>query len=346
MRHSKIVLVIVLTLTTVAAAAEPPTGLTREQAEIEGIDLVTPGLAPAAVEPVPATAPPKGSLQLDLLLIPDSTADTIMAFDPTTGNLINQNFIVDFGATPNFQTPICAILNHDATGILVSDQLSDVVFEFDLAGNYVGIFAPAGGPNTAILDNIRGISLRANGNLLVTVGSGTNAGAIAEFDTSGAYVGNFIAPGLGGITSPFDVYYQPTAVMVNEITNDQVLEYDGSGGFVGVLTPVNNFPEQITRAADGNYLVANFGGTQEGILDIQPDGTVVAVYDPTVEGGYRGVYELPSGNLLVTTGVGVYEITRAVPSTIVETKITGVSARFVSYTEEPVPVELQSFSAE
>jgi hypothetical protein len=341
MHNRRLIAAVVIGLIAAVAAAEQPAAMTREQAEIEGIDLGVPARAqaPDAVGSQPG-AEPKGTVQLDLLMIPDSTADTVMTFDPTTGALINAAFINGAGI---FATPVCAILNHDATRILVSDQIGDVVYAFDLTGVYQGIFAPAGGVNNAILDNIRGISLRPNGNLLVTVGSGTNAGAIAEFDTAGNSVGNFIAPGLGGITSPFDVHVQSNIVMVNEITNDQVLQYDGAGAFVGILAPVNNFPEQITRAGNGNYLDANFGGTQEGILEIQPDGTVVAIYDPTVEGGYRGVYELGNGNLLVTTGVGVYEITRAVPSVIVDTKITGVSARFITYTEETVPVELQTF---
>ena len=47
--------------------------------------------------------------------------------------------------------------------ILVSDQVKDVVQEYDLEGNYLGVFAPAGGVDNAILDNIRGIALAPNG---------------------------------------------------------------------------------------------------------------------------------------------------------------------------------------
>ena len=106
---------------------------------------------------------------------------------------------------------------------------------------------------------------------------------------------------------------------------------------------VQNHAANLMPLANGDLACVWFGGTQEGILDVQPDGTVVGIYDAVAEGGYRGVWELANGNLLVTTGVGVYEITRAVPSVLVDTKITGVSARFIEYTEEQVPVELQSF---
>lgn len=58
----------------------------------------------------------------------------------------------------------------------------------------------------------------------------------------------------------------------------------------------------------------------------------------------RGISLRANGNLLVTNGDGVHEITRS--NTLVETKISGVSARFIEYTLEPVPVELQAFEVE
>ena len=108
-----------------------------------------------------------------LLLVPESTNDRVMAFDPTTGDLVDANFVPS--DPTNLSTPIHAILSAGGDSILVSDQLNDVVQEYDLDGNFLGTFAPAGGPNPTILDNVRGIALRSNGNLLVTVGSGANA---------------------------------------------------------------------------------------------------------------------------------------------------------------------------
>jgi hypothetical protein len=266
-----------------------------------------------------------------------------MAFDPVTGNLIDADFIPSDPA--HLQTPIHAILSDGNDSILVSDQLEDVVQEYDLDGNYIGVFAPAGGVNTAILDNVRGISLRANGNLLVTVGSGANADAVAEFDTSGASLGNFVANGAGGLDSPFDVLMAFDA-LVPGITSDAVHRYDlSTGAYLGDLAPVDSFPEQLAIAAsNGNVLVGNFSGTQEGVMEFQPDGTLVGIYDPASLGGYRGVYELPNGNILTTNGDGVHEIDRS--GNLVETKISGVSARFIELISGAVPVELQTFTVE
>jgi hypothetical protein len=132
---------------------------------------------------------------------------------------------------------------------------------------------------------------------------------------------------------------------VGGITSDIIHRYNvATGAYIADLIAINNFPEQINLAANDNFLIANFGGTQEGIVEVQPDGTLVGVYDVPTLGGYRGVWELPNGNLLVTNGSGVHEMTRS--NTLVETKISGVSGRFIEYTREPVPVELQAFSVE
>jgi len=262
-----------------------------------------------------------------LLLMPDSNADRVIAFDATTGNLVDPDFIPP--DPTNLSTPVNAILSASGDSILVSDQVKDVVQEYDLNGSYLGVFAPAGGANPAILDNIRGIALRPNGNLLVTVGGGSNANSVAEFDTGGNYLGNFVAIGAGGLDSPFDVYLRGADWIVGGINSDAIHRYDLNGAYIANLAAINSFPEQLAQAANDNVLVANFSGTQEGIVEYLPDGTLVGVYNAGTLGGYRGVYELPNGNLLVTTGTGVYEIDRV--GNVVDTKITDVSGRFLEW---------------
>ena len=298
------------------------------------------GLSPdPSVLPVPdpeAGAVARGMLPTTgLLLVPESSNDRVMAFDPMTGDLVDPDFIP---ADPdNLSTPIQAILSADGASVLVSDQLDDVVQQYDLDGNYVGIFAPAGGPDNSILDNIRGITLRPNGNLLVSVGGGGNDDAIAEFDTAGNYLGNFVANGSAGLNSPFDVIeveFTAGSLVAGEflvpgITSDAVHHYDADGGPLADLAPIDSFPEQLQQIAGGNVLVGNFTGSQEGVVELDPDGGVVGVYNPASIGGNRGVYELPNGNILTTNGGGVHEIDRA--GALVETKISGVSARFITF---------------
>lgn len=272
-----------------------------------------------------------------LLLIPDWTNDRVMAFDPTTGDLVDANFIPT--DSTNLTSPKSAILSASGDSILVADQLEDVVQEYDLNGNYLSVFAPAGGANTAILDNILGMALRPNGHLLVTVTGGSNQDSVAEFDMDGNYVGNFIANGAGGIDGPFDVYQRESDWLVSSITSDDINRFDlTTGAFIAELAPINAFPQQLAQASNSNILVGNFSGTQEGVVELTPAGTVVDIYDPPGLSGYRGAYELPNGNILTTNGSGVYEIDRS--GNLVDTKISGVSAQYIELVQPGPKIRL------
>ncbi|MFU8771723.1 MAG: hypothetical protein ACNA8H_04795 [Anaerolineales bacterium] len=266
-----------------------------------------------------------------VLLIPDSTNKRIMVFDPASGDLIDPDFILLEDEPTG--TIIHAILGPEGDSLLISDQTRDVVHQYDLEGNYLGIFAPAGGADTDILDNIRGISLRPNGHLLVTTSAGGNAHAIAEFDTQGEFLGNFIDNGSGGLDSPFDVYGRvETDWLVSSINSNQVLQYEwDTGDPIGEFAPISSFPQQILQIENTNVLVGNFSGTQ-GVYEFMADGTLVDIYNPAGVSNYRGVYELLNGNILTTTSGGVFEINR--DGELVETKYSGQS-RFIEFVQLP-----------
>lgn len=315
---------VVLVLTVLLSFLTAAPGLASVADEAAGSESVT----PQVTEPDPvARALARGMMQTGVLLVPESTNDRVMAFDPTTGDLVDPDFIPADPA--NLSTPIHAVLSADGTLVLVSDQIDDVVQSYNVdTGAYVGVFAPAGGANTAILDNIRGIAVRqSDGHLLVSVGGGANADAIAEFDTSGNYVGNFVANGAGGLDSPFDVTAFGADWLVGGIDSDAIHRYDAAGSPLANFAAINTFPEQIAVTGGGNVLVANFSGTQEGVVEYSSAGSLIGIYDPASLGGYRGAYELGNGNILTTNGSGVHEIDRS--GNLVSTKITGVSARFI-----------------
>jgi hypothetical protein len=343
----RIGLCLVLAASTSVLSAQTPE-IEQEMAGTSPEPGILPVPDPAAHELARGMLPTTG-----LLLIPESSNDRVMAFDPMTGDLVDPDFIP---ADPdNLSTPIEAILSADGSSILVSDQLEDVVQQYDLDGNYVGIFAPAGGVDNSILDNVRGIALRPNGNLLVSVGGGANDDAIAEFNTAGNYLGNFVANGAAGMNSPFDVFevlfsggvLSTGEWLVPTSSSNAVHHFDANGGPLADLAAIDNFGEQARQIANGNVLVGMFIGAQEGVLELDSSGGVVGVYNPASVGGNRGVYELPNGNILTTNGDGVHEIDRA--GALVESKITGVSARFITFVsgEEPAPpvVEIPTLGA-
>ncbi len=261
-----------------------------------------------------------------ILLIPDSSGDRVMGFDPISGDLIDANFIPPH--SDYLSTPIHIVMNAEGTGLLITDQLADLVQKFSFDGVYEGIFAPIGGVNNNILDNIRGMYIRDDGHALVTVASGGNAHAIAEFDTDGNYLGNFIDNNAGGMAGPWSIIYRPDFddYLVSTSTSNAIHRFDSDGISLGYFVPSLNFPEQLYETSEGNILAATFS-TPSGVYEYDSSGTQIGYYG--VVTGLRGVYELGNGNILVTNGSGVYEIDRN--NTIVDTKITGVNARFISF---------------
>src|SRR5690606_21600469 len=148
--------------------------------------------------------------------------------------------------------------------------------------------------------------------LWVTVAGGANAGAVAEFDMDGNYLGNFIEPGT--ITSPWAVVLRESDVLVPDSGDDSIKRFDYDGNFLGVFHQsdgVNgiDFPQQAILSASDDVLAAGFSSPSGAYEFDGATGDQIGYYD--VVSGLRGIYELPSGNLLVTNSTGLHEITRS-----------------------------------
>jgi hypothetical protein len=255
-----------------------------------------------------------------------------MAFDPATGNLIDADF-VPFNEAANLGTPIAMIPSPGQDALLLSDQLRHVINEYDLEGNWQGVFAPAGGPDTSILQNIRGIHVSPEGTVLSTVAAGGNAQAVAEFDAEGNFLGNYIENGAGGLNSPWSLVFRDGDVLVSASGSSAIHRFNPDGTPTGELFfgPIG-FPQQMQELPNGNILVAQFttvGGMSPGVWELTAAGELVDIH--TGVGGNRGVFELPNGNILTTNAGGVHEIDRS--DNLVETKISGVGARFITHVQ-------------
>lgn len=299
-------------------------------------------------EPLPAVLPTQDPIEharalamlnsAGLILIPDTTNRRVMAFDPATGDLVDANFVPP--DPDNLDLPINAILSAGGDTILVSSYNDDLIQEYDLLGNYLGHFAPAGGADPSVLDTPRGMELRANGNLLVTTSLNPELDLVAEFDTSGNYLGAFIADGAGGLDSPYDIFGRASDWLVGGATSDMIHRYDLAGAYLDDLAAIDNFPQQIIGTISGNLLVADFSGTQEGVIELTAGGALVNNFNP-LENGQRGVYELPNGNILTTSGTSaegaVYEIDRT-SGAVVDTKVSGLTARYIEFVKSNAAV--------
>jgi len=268
---------------------------------------------------------------LGLLLVPNSTNKTVMAFDPYDGALIDEYF---FPISPgSLSTPIHMLWNHEQTSLLVSDQLKSVVQQFTEQGVFEETFAPAHGEDPSILANIRGMYMHDDGQLLVTVAGGGNANAVAAFDTEGNFTGNFIDNHTGGLEGPWSIVYRQSHndYLVSADGSNGVLRFNTDGEFLDMFATELGFPQQIQVLLNGNVLIANFGvEPPSGILEYCSEGSLLNHYDAME--GTRGVFELGNGNLLVTTAGGVHEISRN--NQLLETKISG-NARHITHITPP-----------
>ena len=306
---------------------QPAFAQSAAELEAQGIDPVQPVKTKAEPAQKSGKAIPPGGL----LMIPESGEDRVVAFDPQTGDLVEEYFIVDDPTKDFFSTPIQLIQSPDKTKLYVSDQLKDHIVEFDIDGNYVGVFAPAGGANPDTLNNVRGIEFLAGTNHVLA--SDGSHDAIIEFNGNGHMVGNFTTP---GFVDPFDILYWETKdqYLVCDISqpqaNDAVKIFDNTGNYVSDLITGISFPEQVAIAPGGNILVATFS-SPSGIYEYTSDGTFVGYYD--VVSSCRGVHELPNGNMLVTSGDGVYEVSKSNTIVSIKYQVGGANFRFISFVE-------------
>lgn len=278
------------------------------------------------------------NMAVSFVMVLESTNDAVMTFNYNDGSLINPAFIL--GGNPNLSTPIEPLLTPNAT-ILVSDQLTDNIVEFDTLGAFIRIFF---GGNTTVLDNCRGIELRpGNTSLVAAIAGTTNQDAIAEFDlTTGNYLGNFIAPNAAQMDGPWDIVFRTSDCLVTGEASDNVVKYDLSGNYIGNFFSPLNFPEQLYKTTSGNIIVAVFS-SPSGLYIFDSNGTQLNYFSSVT--GLRGAFQLGNGNYLVTNGTGVYVLDQNTGA-VLSTPVSGVSGRSAhEYDLSIVPVELTSFTA-
>ncbi|MGH9382510.1 MAG: BACON domain-containing protein, partial [Thermoanaerobaculia bacterium] len=263
-----------------------------------GIELSEP--LPPDRRPRARGTSPNDVLQDGALIVPNTTLNFIVALDPETGDVVDPA-LIDISAFSGARRE--ALLHPDGERVLLTAQTGDVVHAFSVEdGSYLGVFAPAGGADTSILNNVRGMAFHpVTGNLLVTSADDPAADRIVEFDLEGNFVGVFIDGAANGLTSPWDLLVRESDILVtNFLSPAGVQRYDFDGNFLDIFADLTGAPAQMAFAANGNILVSSLS---DGLYELDPDGNLVANYKGTVT-SQAGVYELPNLNFLVTGSVG------------------------------------------
>ncbi len=235
------------------------------------------------------------SAQPPAVMMPDSTNNRIVLFDPFNGSVVNSNYF----PLPASTTPIHAMqVNNE---IWVSMQVGDRVERYSLTGSFLGQIG--GGPSGG-LDNIRGMGL-INNTVYVTNGGAANgspgSNAVVMFNTSGGSLGSFLA---SGSSSPFGVFsHQGNMLVSSSSANDDIHRYTLAGASLGTFhnTTALNFAEQMTLAVNGDILTAGF--STNNVVRLDPN--TGALLSSFAASGARGVYQLGNGNILWSSGAGV-----------------------------------------
>lgn len=202
--------------------------------------------------------------------------------------------------------------------IWITDQLNDEIYRFDMDGTYLSAIS-------GNMDNIKGLDIINNSEVWVTNAGNTNGApgnAIVRFDTDGNYLGNFLTDG----RSSFDVLDNKNGeVYISYINGGSPIERrDYSGNFIANIVNPNvlNFAEQLWIMQDGKLLVTTFS-SPSGIYIFDIDTGSQTDFWPQT--GTRGAMETGNGNILWTSGDGIFLLNRTTGNS---TLIKSGSAQF------------------
>ncbi len=225
-----------------------------------------------------------------VLMMPDSTNNRIVTFDPFDGHLVNSNL---FGLAGGTQIHAMQVGNE----VWVSEQTGDRVSRWSMTGTSLGAV-------TGALDNIRGMSLIGNTVYVTNAGTANSApgAAVRMFTTSGSSLGHFLTP---NAPSPFGILAHQGGMLVSSSSaNDDVHRYTLAGVASGTFhnSTSLNFGEQMDHDPNGNVLVAGF--SSNNVVRLDPN--TGALINSFTASGARGVRQLGNGNVLWSSGTGVF----------------------------------------
>lgn len=225
------------------------------------------------------------------LMMPDSTNNQLVLFDPYNGSVVNPTYFALQGGTTVHALQV-------GNEIWVSEQVGDRIARWDVLGNPLT-------PITGGMDNIRGMGLI--GDTVYVTNSGTANGApgnaVIMFDVLGNNKGSFSTVGLA--PSPFGILEHQGAMLVSSSSaNDDIHRFTLAGASLGTFhnTTSLNFAEQMNYATNGDVLVAGFSSNNVVRLDVNT-GALLGSFTAS---GARGVYQLGNGNIMWTSGTGAY----------------------------------------
>jgi hypothetical protein len=265
------------------------------------------------------------------VIMPDSTNNRLVAFDPNTGAVVNTNVFGLQGGTPIHAIQV-------GNEFWISEQVGDRIgrwsFDGTHLGNIGGQFAGGG------LDNIRGM-IQVGGTIYVAnSGTANNApgNAVVMFDLNGNNLGNFSTVGLAPSPWAF-LEHQGGLLVSSSAANDDIHHFTLGGSSLGTFhnSTSLNFVQQMARAANGNVLAAGF--SSNNVVWMDNSGNIVNSFTAS---GARGVYQLGNGNILWSNSAGahIFDV-----NTMTSSLVYAGGGRMFSFAPVPEPGTMLGLAA-
>lgn len=268
----------------------------------------------------------------NFLIMPDSTNNRLVAFNPVNGAVLNSNMFALGGGTPIHAIQV-------GSEIWVSEQAGDRVSRWSFNGAFLG---QIGGGVTGGLDNVRGMALVGNTVYVSNGGAGNGspgASAVVMYSTAGTLIGSFSTVGLA--PSPFAVLgHQGGILVASSSGGNDIHRFTLTGTSVGTFhnSAALNFVEQLAFASNGSILAVGFISDNIAFLDPN-NGNILNSFSAP---GARGVFQLGNGNVLWTSGDGtfVYDVASGT-----STLVYAGGGRFIDIASIPEPSTVAIFGA-
>ncbi len=229
----------------------------------------------------------------------DSSANAAHLFNPFDGSLVQSNFL-DWNALGTGGSTAKHALQV-ADQIWVSDQIRDVIYRFNLAGNHLGTIGNTG------LDNIKGMEVV--GDQVWVTNAGTNNGAPGNSIVFVDIATQNIVGSVATTGSLFDLVNYQGLILGSNITGEDLEFYNLDGTFHSTFHDSDgvtgiDFPQQIFVRQNGNLFVSGFSAPA-GVYEFDSNGNDLGIVAASGLGP-RGVIELGNGEIMWTNGSGFF----------------------------------------
>jgi outer membrane protein assembly factor BamB len=185
--------------------------------------------------------------------------------------------------------------------LVLSFNTNSVLDYNGASGAFQKTFASGAG-----LQGPSGITLGPDDNVYV---SSRDNSAVLRFDGStGAFLDDFVTPGLGGLDGPHGLVFHDGSLLVNSGFNGQVVSYDGAtGAFQDPIVPAGSgglqFPHGLAIGPDDNIYVGD-RNTNSVLRYDGHTGAFLGTFVTAGSGGLNITTDLtfgPEGNLYVSS---------------------------------------------